>query len=207
MSEDSAAGSEPGIVFDTPEEETETIPPQERLDLQFTTSPFVACLIINVVVVVIILAIVYPFLGEYKLYSQQTGFVGPELLFVGLVVSALILSFVSYHLLTYHKGNHKVLIFWSFVLLCFFLIAWFFRLGIDFDDFFNGINPNRYSTYINMAALGFSLVLLYFAFQIKWWVGLAMLVVVLWVLYLLYSTWFSLGGIGNPLPENPTGGI
>ena len=203
MAED-AAGSEPSFAFAGTEDElldagerggedggnlSSSSPPLTLAQLD--SKKFIACLIINVAIVLIILAIVYPFLTDYITYSQKTGFIGPGPLFGLLVLSALLMTFVTYNLLAFGQGGYKVVIFWAFILYGFFLIAWFLRLGIDFDDYLNGVQPDRYSSFINMATLVFALILLYFSFRHSLVVGFVMLLVVIWILALLYMTWFS----------------
>jgi len=182
---------EPGLVFDKPEYEEDEKVPDEKIMYHIERPRFIAVLIINVAVFVLILVLLWTILGEISLFSERTGFPSPTEIFIFSLISALLMTYVVYFLMLRLKESARA-IFWVFIFYNLFLLAWTVDLSIYADEVINSIpTREKVGSYLSIITLVLALILFYYAWSYRIQTGVAMLLVVAWIMYLLYNAWFT----------------
>jgi len=182
---------EPGLVFDKPEYDEDEKVEDENLMYHIERPRFIAVLIINIAVFVLILVLLWTILGEIAVFSEQTGFPSPTSIFIFSLIAALLMTYVIYFLMLRLKASTKT-IFWVFIFYNLFLLAWTVDLSIYADEQVNGLKTReKVGSYLSIVTLVMALILFYYAWSYRIQTGVAMLLVVAWIMFLLYNAWFT----------------
>ena len=190
MSQRDATGDEPGLIFDKPQYDT----PDYEILYHVSTPRYIAVLIICIVTWLMILALIWPIMGEFKTYSQNTRFPSPTVIFFASLIMFLLLSGIIYFSIIRSEGVTQArTIFWFFMAFNVFLVAWTVDLTIFIDEFVRGqaSNTGRAGSYLGALTVILALVLFYYAWKYSIWAGLAMVLILVWLMYLLYNAWFD----------------
>ena len=182
---------EPGLVFDKPEYEDEEKVEDENISYHIERPRFIAVLIINIAVFVLILVLLWTLLGELAVFSERTGFPSPTQIFIFSLMSAILMTYVIYFLMLRLKESAKT-IFWLFVFYNLFLLAWTVDLSIYADEVVNGVpTREKVGSYLSIVTLVLALFIFYYAWSYRIQTGAAMLLVIAWIMFLLYNAWFT----------------
>ncbi len=98
---------------------------------------FVSYVLLVFMVLIIILFILQSVIKEHDIYSRETGFPSLVILFIGTLISFIILAYVSYKL-TLLNNRNRYFIFWIVVLFLLFYTFWIFNIGFRAEQFDRG---------------------------------------------------------------------